>query len=218
MKTAALDLRQAVIDELEFDPSINAADIGVSASDGVVTLSGHVAKYSERFAAERAALRVAGIQGVANEISVRLPGVDQRTDHDIATAALNALAWDVNVPASRIKITVTEGRLTLTGDVDWHYQSYTAERDVRNLHGVRFVVNMITIKPQISATSVKDKIQSALRRSAEVDAGKINVAVKGSTLMLTGSVRTWAEKMDAARAAWSAPGVTLVENHISVTG
>ena len=206
------------MDELEFDPSVNDADIGVCASDGIVTLSGHVARYDERYAAERAALRVAGVQGVANEITVRIPGVDQKTDEEIATAAINALLWDVTIPKNRIKVTVTDGRLTLTGNVDWHSQRYAAERNVRNLHGLRSVINQVTIMPKLSATIVMDRIQSALRRSAEVDAGNINVSVNGSTLTLTGTVRTWAERTDAGWAAWSAPGVAFVENQISVTG
>jgi osmotically-inducible protein OsmY len=218
MKNTILDLRRDVIDELEFDPSVNASDIGVSASHGIVTLSGHVAQYAERYSAERAALRVAGVQGVANEITVRIPNLGARSDEEVAAAALNALAWDVNVPDKHVKVTVTDGRLTLKGEVDWHYQRYTAERAVRNLYGVRSVTNEIVIKPQHTATIVHDKIHSALRRSAEVDAGNIHVSVNGTTLTLTGTVRTTAEKVDASWAAWSVLGVAFVENRITVAG
>jgi len=218
MKTPALDLQQEVTDELEFDPSVSASDIGVSSSQGIVTLSGHVGTYAERYAAEKATLRVAGVRGVANEIVVRLPGADERTDEEIATAALAAINWDATIPKNHVKVTVAAGRVVLTGELDWHFQRYAAERDVRHLRGVRSVINQTTIKPKVSTVIVKDKIQSALLRSAEVDASKINVSTKDNMVTLAGTVRTWAEKVDAARAAWSVPGVASVENHISVSG
>ena len=207
-------LRDAVYHQLEWEPEINASAIGVTASDGVITLTGLVNSYPQKIAAERAAMRVHGVRVLANDLHVNLR--DEYSDPEIAKDALQALQSHTSIP-NELKVTVREGFLTLEGTVAWMYQKLAAESAVKYLKGVKGVSNLIHIKPTVSTGEVKTKIEEALRRSAEVDAGRILVEAESSTITLSGNVRSWAERQEAERAAWAAPGVTRVENHIVVT-
>ncbi len=215
MKTDA-ELQQDVMNELQWEPSIKAAEIGVSVADGVVTLSGCVDSYYKKWAAERAAARVFGVRAVAEAIQVRLPGSLKRSDGDIAQAASNALEWNVSVPYDRIKIRVQDGVLTLGGEVDWWYQKDAAEDTVRHLMGVVLVSNRIAIKPAVKPQDVKDKIESAFQRNALLDERRITAQTRGNKVILRGSVRSWAERAEAQWTAFAAPGVSEVENDIIV--
>ena len=211
-----LQLRQDVLDELEFEPSVNAAHIGVAANRGVVTLTGFVTNYAEKAAVERAARRVKGVKAIAEEIEVRLPSDTKRSDDEIAARALDILKWQVGVPADRIKVKVERGTVTLTGDVDWQFQKTDAEHVVHKLTGVANVVNQIRVASAVRASEVKEKIQKALERSADVEASRITVQTEGGRVVLSGKVRAWYERDIAERAAWSAPGVTEVQDHLTI--
>ena len=215
--TTDSELKQDVIDELMWEPDINATEIGVAVKDGVVTLSGYVDSYHEKLAAERAAQGVFGVRAVVQEIKVRLPGSLQRSDEDIAKAAANALAWTASVPHDRIKVKVQNGWITLSGQVDWRYQRDAAEDAVCNLMGVVGVSNQITVKPSPKLTEIKTKIESAFQRNALLDARRIAVQVRGDKVILGGSVRSYAEKKEAEQAACAAPGICEVENNITVS-
>ena len=213
MKTDS-ELQQDVMNELQWEPMVKAAEIGVGVKDGVVTLSGYVDSFYKKWAAERAAARVFGVKAVAEELKVRLPGSLERSDEDIARAASDALEWNVAVPYEGIKVQVQEGLVTLSGKVDWWYQKDAAEDAVRKLVGVVMVSNHITIKPAVKPEDVKDKIESAFQRNALLDARRVTVEAHGGKVILRGSVRNWAEKEQVEQAAWAAPGVSEVESHI----
>ena len=205
-------LKGDVLDELEWEPSINAARIGVAVKEGVATLSGEVASYHEKVEAERAALRVEGVKGIASEIEIHLPGTSHRSDADIARAAIDTLQWNSSIPPNHIKVVVKKGWVTLEGDVDWGYQRTTAEDAVRRLTGVTGVSNQVAVKARPTSAGIKTRIEQAFKRSAEVDASRIAADIMDGTVTLRGTVRTWAEKQEAERVAWGSPGVVRVQN------
>jgi len=203
-----------VMAELRWDPSVPSTEIGVAVKDGVVTLTGTVDTYMKKWRAEEVAHRVNGVIAVANEIQVR--SIGERTDSDIAAAAVHALSWNSTVPQGKVHVTVDKGWITLKGDVEWQYQRQEAERVVRRLLGVKGVSNLITVKPAVTPSDLKRKIEDALVRNAQVDAERITVEVQGSKAVLKGKVRSWAEREEAERVAWLAPGITSVDNQISL--
>jgi osmotically-inducible protein OsmY len=208
------EIQKDVLAELKWDAQVLPNEIGVSVKDGVVTLTGWVDSYLKKWSAEEAAHRVPGVKAVANDIEVRL--ATERIDADIAEAAVHALEWDTFVPPGKVQVTVSKGWVTLRGEVEWQYQKSDAERVVRRLAGVKGVTNLIMVKPQVTAADLKKKIQDALVRNAQLDAGRITVEVQGSRAILKGTVRSWAEKEEAERTAWSAPGIADVDNRITV--
>jgi len=217
MKTAKesdKQLRDTVLRQLEWDPQVTSSDINVATADGVVTLTGFVHTYAEKYAAEKAAQSVYGVHALADDIEVR-PG-SVRTDPEIARDAVHAMKLNVTVPDEKIKLLVNDGFVTLDGTVDWDFQRRGAESCVRNVAGVRGVVNHLKIKPRVSVGEVSSKIEEALRRNAELDARRITVSATDGKIHLYGSVRSWFEREEAERAAWSSPGVAEVVDHISI--
>jgi osmotically-inducible protein OsmY len=206
-------LREAVLRQLEWDPEIQSQDISVNANEGVATITGFVHSYAEKVAAEKAAKSVYGVKAVANDIEVKPM---TRTDPEIARDVLDAMKLDLRVPDDRIKAGIGDGFITLEGNVEWHYQREAAESCARKVNGVRGVTNKIEVKPKVSTTEVKTKIEDALRRSAEVDARRITVSAQDGAVTLYGNVRSWFEKQAAERAAWAAPGVSRVIDNIAV--
>lgn len=215
MKTDT-QLRNDVIEELQWEPAVTASDINVAAHDGVVTLSGRVLHYAEKWAAERATRRVEGVKAIAEEMEVHPSGAHDRTDSDIAEAVVNALRWHVWVP-KQVQATVENGWVTLTGRVTWEYERSSAKDAVSFVFGVKGVTNSVTLKPGVTPTAVKDAIERALKRHAEIDAENIRVSADGGKVTLAGTVRSWDERDEARMAAWNAPGVTEVENDLVVS-
>lgn len=217
MKTDA-QLKADVTRELQWDPSVDAAHVGVAAQDGVVTLTGHLATFAEKHAVERAVQRVEGVKAIAIELDVRLDPRHRRSDTEIAAAAEAALGWSVEVPADRIRVQVEKGWVTLDGEIDWEFQRRSAEKLVRALTGVVGVTNHIRLRPVVAQANISHRIREALSRHAEREAGHIEVTVAGSTVTLRGRVGSWAERRAAQGAAWSAPGISLVVNELAVGG
>lgn len=209
-------LKKDVGSELEWDASVKANNIGVAVKDGVVTLSGHLDSFAEKYAAERAAQRVQGVKGLAVELDVRLGATAKRTDAELAAAAESALRWHALVPEDRVKVMVEKGWVTLSGEVDWDYQRKYATKAVRPLTGIVGVTNSVIVRPQITPADIRQRIQGALERQADREARNIEVIVSGHTATLKGKVHSWAERSAAQGAAWSAPGISSVVNELHV--
>lgn len=209
-------IQKDVMEELKWQAFLKASEIGVAVKNGIVTLSGHVDSYSKKLAAENAAKKIAGVKAVAEDIEVGISPIYRRTDAEIAEAVLDALKWHTAVQEEKIKIKVEDGNVKLEGEVEWEYQRTMAKTAIENLAGVRFVINLITVKPKISPTDIQEKIIAAFHRSATVDSSKIRAEVEGSKVTLSGTVRSIAEKEDAENAAWFAPGVMSVVNKIEI--
>jgi osmotically-inducible protein OsmY len=211
------ELQQRVLDELDFDPRIEAANIGVAVNNAVVTLNGHVSSYAEKLAAEQAARRVKGVRALAQEIEVRYPSDKKTSDDEIAKRALNVIEWDTRIPQDAVQVTVQKGLITLNGQVNWQYQKKAAEDAVRKLSGVTGVINNISLRPTVVASDIKRKIESALERRAQVEANTIRVNVlDGNRVTLEGNVGCWDELEVVENAAWSVAGVQSVDDHLTI--
>lgn len=215
MKTD-VEIQQAVMAEIKWEPLLNAAEIGVAVKNGVVTLSGLVDTYTKKLWAEKAAKRVTGVKAVAQDVEVKISNIGQRTDSEIAEAALNALKWHSSVLEDKIKLKVDNGWVTLEGEVEWEFLKNSAAHAVENLIGVRGVTNIIKIKPSLNPTDIKKKISNAFQRSATLDSENIQVETVNDKVIIKGKVRSLAEKKEAERAAWLAPGVSSVDNRIEI--
>jgi osmotically-inducible protein OsmY len=211
------ELKQHVQSAMDWEPSLDASDIGLAVHESVVTLRGTVRSYHEKLMAERVALRVFGVKAVANDLIVHIATGFERNDTEIAQAAVSALKWNIVVPNDQVTVSVSNGWVTLNGTLDWQYQKDAAERVVRELTGVKGITNNISLVPRVKATDVREKIEAAFKRSAEIDARRINVTAQEGKIILSGTVHSWAERREAERAAWAAPGVKTVEDRLSVT-
>jgi osmotically-inducible protein OsmY len=211
------DIRRDVEDELRWDPDLDPTDIAVAVNSGVVTLAGFVRSYMQKYQAEAAAKRVAGGVGVVNDLEVRLPGIDERPDPEIARDAIARIKSELPFSWEKIRVVVKNGWLTLEGEVEWNYQRQRAEEAVRRVRGLKGVTNSIEVKPRVAPMEIRRKIEEALRRAAELDASRITVETTGNEVILRGTVRSWAERQEAERAAWAAPGVAKVDNRIIVS-
>ena len=211
-----VDIQKNVLEELDWSPSVNVADVAVTVKSGVVTLGGFVRSFGEKHEAEKIVMRMKGVKGVANDIQVRLSTESHRSDSDLASAAIQALRWNVFVPDESIKVKVEKGWVTLQGEVEWNYQRERAAKVVRPLIGVHGVTNQITVHPRVSPVEIKEKIRKSLDRLAMEDANRIFVTTSGNEVTLSGSVSSWAEREQAEHAAWAAPGVSQVRNTIAI--
>ena len=218
MKKEDKSLRTHVLDELDWAPNVDAENIGVAVSDGVVTLSGRVPTYAQKRAAERAVLRVAGVKGIANDLKVHLLEKFERSDTDITKAVLRALEWHTQLPADKIKVKVDDGWVTLEGSVNWNYQRVRAEKAVGYLAGVRGVSNQITVTSRPMPSDLRERIRKALERQAGRETDRLSITVEEGTVTLKGSVDSWADREDVERAVWDASGVTKVNNKLKVDG
>ena len=211
------EIERDVKEELQWEPDLDATDIAVSVRQGVVALTGFAKSFSDKYEAEAAVKRVAGVAGVANDLEVRMPGVDERPDPDIARDAVAAIKSQLPISSEHVKVIVKSGWVTLEGHVEWQYQKSTAESALRRIKGVRGIINNIMLKPQVEPADIQRKIQAAIKRLAEVDANRVSVEANGSEVILKGTVGSWVEREEAERAAWAAPGVTKVEDRIVVS-
>jgi osmotically-inducible protein OsmY len=209
-------VQEDVEQELQWDPDLDATNIAVSVKDGVVTLAGFVKSLTDKYEAESAAKRVAGVRAVANDLEVRLPAIDERPDPDIARDAITAIQIQLPISFETIKVVVRDSWVTLEGQTEWQFQKNTAENAVRRVRGVKGVANLIVLEPRAKPADIWQKIQEALKRNAEIDANRVTVETDGSEVILSGTVRSWLERHEAERVAWSAPGVTKVEDRIVV--
>ena len=212
-----LEIKEDVLDELEWQPNIDETQIGVVVKNGIVTLSGTVDSYTKKMAAEKATKRVAGVKAVAEDVEVKYGPSFKKTDTDIAEAVVNALKWNSSVPEDKINVKVEDGRIYLTGEAMWLYQKDAAKRAVQNLNGVKYVFNSLTVKQSVTPADIKARIKKAFERSADIDAGNVNVSVEGHTVKLRGKVHSLTEKDEARKAAYYAPGVYKVDNDLEVS-
>lgn len=215
MKSDA-QLKHDVTDELEWEPSVDASQIGVGVKGGIVTLTGEVSHFAEKTEAERLVKTVAGVKAVANDIEVRVPGISAQNDREIAEAAVNALRWHTSIPSDNVKVTVRDGYVTLEGTVEWQYQREAVQNSVRFLKGVKGVASLIKLAVKPKPKDIKSKIEAAFTRNAEVDADHVQVETDDGTVILKGKVGSWTELAEAERVAWTAPGVTDVDNRLTV--